>query len=165
MKYLILSLLMISGAAFAQESCQTVSQDVNTPVPLELKDATIIVRTKDGKEREMSENEFKVVKRKQQFKVKERVVAKPVPTQVVQTKYVEVVKKAKEHKNLVMLGGRYDYTHLDASVQGNTVRLNSNKAPIADLTYFRRELFDSRIGAGVSLDTNGTPRALIGLEF
>lgn len=84
MKTLIaLIILMTSVSALSQEACDVsetskvseVKEDINTPTPKSLEDATIIVKTKDGKTKEMKASEFKVVPRKQQFKVKERVVS------------------------------------------------------------------------------------------
>ncbi len=166
MKYVLIALaMMLSAPALAQESCQQTSQDVNTPVPNELKDAKIIIRTADGKEREMSANEFKVVKRKQQFKVKERVVIEKTVCPACVTTEVVRIEKAKENKNLVMLGVAYDYTSLDSEIQGNVVKLYSNKGPVLDLTYLRRRVFDSNFGLGIGINTNGAPRGVLGLEF
>lgn len=167
---MIIIAVLLSLNAFSQDKCEvrsteTVSEekeDVNTPTPKELEDATIIVRTKDGKERKLTAKEFKVVKRKQQFKTKERVVIQRVecPPKIVTV-------KAKENKNLVMLGGRYDYTNLSSNVNanGNSAQLYSKRATILDLSYFRRNMFNSKFGAGLGIDTNGTPRIMGGFEF
>lgn len=73
MKKFILSFMF--GLQVLATEVAYVSQDVNTPVPKELKDAIIMVKTKDGHEHIMNINDFKVVPRKQQFKIKERVVS------------------------------------------------------------------------------------------
>lgn len=177
MKYVMIAIaMMFSSMALAQESCnetcKKIEQDVNTPVPAGLEDAEIIVRTKDGKETKMSANDFKVVKRKQQFKVTERVVIKtePMPKEAIERgqallqEYVDNAKR-KNNKNLLMLGLAYDYTSLDSEIQGNTVKLYSNKGPVFDLTYFRRRLLDTNIGLGIGINTNGAPRGVVGLEF
>lgn len=160
MKYLILVMALFGTVAHAQESCQVTKQDVNTPVPVELQDAEIIVRTKDGKEHKMNANEFKVVKRKQQFKIKE--VKQPCEP-VVQ--YVEVEKKVKENKNMVMLGVRYDYIDLESKVEGNKTTLYSTKGPVVDFSYMRRKVLDSNFGAGLGIDTRVSPRVFLGYEF
>jgi hypothetical protein len=188
MKYLILSSVLLASNAYAQNTCKTKkpckitskevisesADDVNTPTPKELEGATIIVRTKDGKEHKMSAKTFKVVKRQQQYKNREKVILEKmecepkVVTQVV-TNTVTVVKhvKEKENKNLVMVGARYDYTHLNSGVSadGSTAYIDARRAMVFDVSYFRRRLFDSRIGAGIGIDTNATPRAMVGLEF
>lgn len=162
MKYLIIFIALFASVSHAQESCHVTNQDVNTPVPIELKDAQIIVRTKDGKEQVVSANEFKVVKRKQQFKVKEKVVTQPCePIK----EYVEVEKKVKENKNLVMLGVRYDYIDLDSKTEGNKTTLYSTKGPLFDLSYMRRKINDSNFGAGLGIDTRVSPRVFLGYEF
>lgn len=184
MKYVMILITLMSNVAMAnQESCtlggckQTkIEQDVNTPARDELKDATIIVRRKDGTEEVMDANTFKVVKRKQQFKVKERVIEKtvicqapPQPEPEVRTIY-KVVKqpvlvREKQRKNIIAVGGAYDYTGLTAEVNGNTGTVYSNRGLVMDLSYYRRQLFDSRAGLGVGINTNGSPRAFVGWEF
>lgn len=158
-----LAVALIADIASAQETCrvETKVQDVNTPVPKELEDAKIIIRTKDGKEQEMSANEFKVVKRKQQFKVTKEIVTQTAPAPV------EVIKEvpAKENKNLVMLGVSYDYTDLTSETSGNTIRLYSNKGPVVDLQYLRRQVWGSKFGLGLGLNTNGAPKGILGYEF
>lgn len=165
MKTLIFTLITLIGLqVMAQETCQDVKQDVNTPVPVELKDAEIIVKTKDGKEIKYKANEFKVVKRQQQFKVKEKIVTVPCEPKVI-VKEVVRVEKMNENKNLVMLGLRKDHSSYESSSNGNSVTVYSKKEPIFDIGYFRRNILDSNFGLGIGIDTNGTPKALIGLEF
>lgn len=169
MKVITLITILLSFNLSAQEQCdqkcREIKQDVNTPTPEELKDAEIIIKTKDGKERKVSANEFKVVKRKQQFKVVERVVTikKDEVTQAPETK-IEYV-KASETKNIVMLGLRKDHESYSTEINGNSTTVFSNKELIVDLSYYRRKLFDTSFGAGVGLDTNKTPRAFVGFEF
>ena len=146
-----------NGTTTTCTSEKTTEDDVNTPVPDDLKDAKIVIITKDGKKHTMSANQFKVVKRQQQFKTKE----KDVTTMI---KYVPYVVQPEQHKNLVTLGGRYDYNHLSSSIEGTTVKLYSSRTAIFDLGYYRRLMFGNW-GLGASLDTNGTPRGVIGLEF
>lgn len=169
MKYLLLITLLFSTQAFAQEACtvneevvtKEVKEDVNTPTPKELEDAEIIVRTKDGKERVMKANEFKVVKRKQQFKTKEKVIVQRVECQPrVVTQEVEVYKK-----NMLIGGVGYDYTGLDTEVNGNTASIKSRKNAVLDIGYMRKRLFDSSFGLGASINTNINPRVFLGYEF
>lgn len=170
MKYLLMALLLsLSSQALGstKNSCEVETQDVNTPVPKHLKDGEIIVRTKDGKEEVVSANEYKVVRRRQQFKVKQVVETSPVDHVQIQVVEREVIRtvEADERKNLLMAGVRYDFTHLSSNYSNGTGYLNSNRATVFDLSYFRRQLFSSRFGAGIGLDTNGTPRGIVGLEF
>lgn len=175
MKFLMIALMMFAVPVMAQEQCDTtcqdIKQDVNTPVPKGLEDAEIIIKTKDGKETKMSANDFKVVKRKQQFKVTERVVTKtqPMPKEAIATgqallqRYVDA-SESNRHKNIVMLGVSYDYTNLDSSVSANKVTLYSNKGPVFDLSYLRRQVIGN-FGLGIGINTNGAPRGVVGLEF
>lgn len=189
-RYLILAIvltvffLFMGRNAHAQDTCKTkkpckvtskeiiseTADDVNTPTPKELEGAVYIVRTKDGKEHKMSAKKFKVVKRQQQFKNKEKIILEKmecepkVVTQVV-TQTRTIVKKERDPRNLIMLGARYDYTHLDSSVSGNTATIEARRATVLDVSYMRRRLFDSPVGAGLGIDTNGTPRVFGGVEF
>lgn len=169
MKYVFALLMFFSLSTYAQESCnpnivgcKIENQDVNTPVPKDLEDAEIIIRTKDGKEQKVSANDFKVVKRKQQFKVKDRVLYVQGPERLVE-KRVEV--KAKENKNIIMLGVAYDRTGLESKVSGNKATLYSEKGPVVDVSYFRRRVLDTNFGLGLGLNTNEAPRVMLGLEF
>lgn len=169
MKYLLILLaavvLFAVSQADAQERCTTISQDVNTPVPKELKGKEICVRDpKTGvSDCSKSMDEYKIVKRKQQFKVKEKIIVSTEPVYIV--KEVTRVSEAKQNKNLVMLGVRNDYAKVSQDVSGNTIRVYSEKELVFDLNYFRRMILDSRFGAGLGLDTNGTLRGMLGLEF
>lgn len=185
MKHLLIALtFLLASNAYAQKSCgikkpckvtkkEVISEtadDVNTPTPDELKGAVYIIRTKDGKEHKVSTKKFKIVPRQQQFKNKEKVILERVEcepkvvTQVV-THTRTIVKKERDPRNLIMLGARYDYTHLDSSVSGSTATIEARRATVLDVSYMRRRLFDSPVGAGLGIDTNGTPRVFGGVEF
>lgn len=162
-------LTFILNFAFAQESCKQIEtvqiqekkEDVNTPTPEQLKDAVILVKTKDGKVQEMKASDFKVVPRKQQFKVKERIIVQKMECQ---PKTI-VVEKIKREKNLVMLGARKDHTGLTTDVSGSTASVYSKKGLVFDLGYMRKNILDTPLGVGASIDTNGTLRGMLGLEF
>lgn len=168
MKTLFITLTLVSLNVFAQESCketETVAisekkEDVNTPTPEQLKDAIILVKTKDGKIQEMKASDFKVVPRKQQFKVRERTIVKKQECQPV-----VIVKQAEEKKNLLAIGARRDHTDLDARVNGNVGTLSSEKGLVLDLSYTRQQILDTPFALGVGLDTNGVLRGLVGIEF
>lgn len=167
MKHLIIISLLLPALAFSQECKvnETViikenKEDINTAVPKELEDGEIIVRTKDGKERLLKSNEFKVVKRKQQFKTKERVIV-----QKVECEPVIIKELAEENLNLIAVGVRKDYIDLDSETNGNSVTISKKSALVLDLSYMRRQVFGSAFALGLGLDTNKTPRAFLGIEF
>lgn len=177
MKYLVV-MALIAFPMFAnaqkvcesqESSCELKNQDVNTPVPKALKDAEIVVTLPDGTTQKYSANEFKVVKRQQQFKVTEKVVKVKTlcPTCVSKEITVEVIKEVQKPQklNTLMLGARYDFVNLNSEITTNKITLYSNRAVVLDLTYYRRRLFDSSIGAGIGIDSNGTPRGTVGFEF
>ena len=169
MKYLTLLMVLVSLQVSAQETCTVneevvaseVKEDVNTPTPKELEGAQIIVRTKDGKERVMKSDEFKVVKRKQQFKTQERTIVQRVECQPK----VVVEKQPAYKKNMIIGGVAKDYVGLDTEVNGNTASIQSRKALVFDIGYMRKNLFDSQFGAGLGLNTNGILRGFVGYEF
>lgn len=127
---------------------------INTDVPKHLQDAVIIVRTKDGRESQVSANQFKVVPRKQQ-----RLVT------VVKYNTQRTCKVNTKDKNLLMVGGRRDHRDLDIRVNGKTATVESEKGLVLDAAYMRQNLFDSALGIGAGIDTNGTLRGIIGVEF
>jgi len=161
---LILLTFFLSLQVQAQGVCKIVDQDVNTPVPKELEEAKILIRTKDGKIREMRAEEFKVVPRKQQFKVKERVITVPCePTEIIVEKRVEVEKA--EPRNMIMLGAKRGRVGVTKEVQAGTARVYSNKDLVPDLSYMRRRVLDSSFAAGVGVDTEAELRLFVGYEF
>lgn len=163
MKYLVMILMMVTIGAQAQNSCEVTTQDVNTPVPAALKDKEICIRDPKTKELDCSKsaNEYKIVKRKQQFKVKE--VKTIAPEIVYFDRIVEV--KSKENRNLVSLGLRNDYIGLDKSIGATSATITKETGPVFDLSYFRRIIFDSSFGLGIGIDTNRTIRGSVGVEF
>jgi len=159
----ILAVTLLSSAAKAQ-SCSTdtnavvseVQEDVNTKVPKVLEGAKIIIRRADGKEEVLKAEDFKVVKRVQQFKVTERNVTQKVTC------------NKDTQKNLLMLGGRKDHTDYDISSNGNSLTVQSDKKIVLDAAYMRQKLVHIKqlpIGAGLGIDTNGTVKGLVGVEF
>ncbi len=159
---LILALLILGAEADAQ-TCSTLKQDVNTPVPKGLEDAEIIVRTKDGKEHRMSANDFKVVKRKQQFKVKERVVYQTVPQSDNRPQVVE--KSAVDVKpNIVSITVNRSLTDYDLSSSSpGSFRVENRYKPAVGLMYQRNVYRDFYLG--VQADTHKSVGANLGLGF
>ena len=127
-------------------------------MPKALKDGEIVVRTKDGKEYKMSANDFKVVPRKQQFKIKERIIGAhqelPSPPK----------KEKDESSGVLMLGLSYDYVNLDTKVEPGKVTLYSEKGAVLDLSYYKRKMFGD-FGLGLGVNTNGAPKAILGMEL
>ena len=154
-------LTLIMSLAFASD-CTDVQQKeeikeerlINTDVPKHLQDATIIIRTKDGRESTISANQFKVVPRKQQFivtKIKEHTE--------------RTCKVSGKEKNLIMFGGRRDHKDIDTNVVGKTATVSSEKGLVVDATYMRQNVLDSKLGVGAGIDSNGTLRGVVGVEF
>lgn len=156
-----LFLLCLSSTAFSADCTDVQSKEkveatkeINTDIPKHLQDAVIIIRTKDGRESQVSANKFKVVPRKQQFIVTET------------SKHTErVCKVSGKEKNLIIVGGRRDHTDLDIRVSGQTATVKSEKDLVLDAGYMRQNIFDTNLGVGASVDTNGTLRGMVGVEF
>jgi hypothetical protein len=154
-------LIFILNLAFA-DNCTDVKssssvekqQVISTDVPSHLKDAVIIVRTKDGRESQVSANQFKVVPRKQQYLVTE-----------TKEHTERVCKVSGKDNNLVSFGARRDHTGLNKSVNGSTGIVSSEKGLVIDAGYMRQNILDSNLGLGGSIDTNGTLRGTLGVTF
>jgi hypothetical protein len=163
MKNLILLTMFISAIASANcvEKKQTESKDVvhtvDTSIPAHLKGAKITVTLADGRTSTVPAEKFMVVPRKQQ-------------TVVGQDKLVKsVVTCSSKNKNLIIADLRKDVvdieTETSAIVGGVTAKTRTEKDLVPGINYFRRDLFDSNIGAGVGVDSNGTVKGMLGLEF
>lgn len=130
-------------------------RDINTQVPKELKGARIIVRTADGKEREMSIEQFKVVPRKQQF-----VVSKVTEVE----KLVCEAPKAELPKNRVMiLGGKGPSGDLSLSKKPTMAEVKTEPELVVGAGYQRR-VYEA-LSVGGQLQTNGTALFSVGLDF
>lgn len=154
-------LILLFNLAFASDctdvqttNAQVQTSEITTDIPKHLQDATIIIRTKDGRESQVSANKFKVVPRKQQHLITE-----------VKTHTERICKVSGKEKNLLMVGGRRDHKDLDIKVSGKTVTVESEKGLVLDAAYMRQNIFDTNLGVGAGVDTNGTLKGMIGLEF
>jgi hypothetical protein len=162
MKYLIILLTLIASVSFAGETCsetqnvssQEVAYEVDTTLPKHLKGATITVTLADGRSSTVPADKFMVVPRKQKTVLGQNQTI---------TKKLSCSKSGK--KNILLGEVRKDVTDIDASVNGKTATVESEKALVPGVNYYRRELFDSPIGAGVGIDSNGTLKGMIGLDF
>lgn len=141
------------------EKVDETREDVNTPVPKGLEGAKIIIQTKDGRSISMSIDQYKVVPRKQQFKVSiVRVTSKMMCT---------VTKEAQDN-NTVMLGIRKDHAGLSieksSTPTSETAEVISKRDAVLDVSYLRRKAV-GRLGVGAGVDTNGTIKGMIGIDF
>lgn len=160
MKNLLIILAMhLSAFSLVQaQECTTQAKDVvfkidNTPKAM-FKNAKIIVKLDNGKEYTYDASKYMVVPRKQYTKVGQST---------------ETMCKAKSRKNSVMVGVRNDHAGMDAQTKvvpnGVSAKVESKKALVPDLNYYRREILDSHLGLGAGVDANGTLRGIIGLDF
>lgn len=162
--------IAFSSLAFGQ-TCRTdvaniqeIKQDVNTPVPEILKDKTLMVCDKHGENcgKPVPSKDWKMVPRKQQLKVIHTV--ETVKCEAPSPKMVQC-KPPTEDKNTLMLGLRRDSTGYDVSSDnGKSGQLSSRKDAVVDLSYMRHKLVGP-LGAGLGIDTNGTPRVFGGWDF
>jgi hypothetical protein len=125
---------------------------ITTDVPKHLKDASILIRTNDGRISWFSANKFKIVPRKQQYIVTERIV------------HTDRLCKVKD-KNILMVGARRDHQDLDTRINGKTATVQSEKGLVLDAAFMRKNISDSALGLGIGIDTNGTLKGLVGVEF
>lgn len=155
MKVIIISGLVLASFAHADQCKEEtrssdVAYEVNTKTPEYLRGAIITVTLKDGSKSEVPAEKFMVVPRIQktvvgQNKVTSRTCGGP--------------------KNILVGEARKDIQELETSTSGSTATVSARKGVVPGVNYYRRNLFDSPIGAGIGIDTNGTPKALIGIEF
>lgn len=162
---ILITHLMITNLVNANECLEkTVTQnnpvkyEVNKHLPQHLQGATITVRLANGQQTTVPAEKFMVVPRQQQFIVGESVnISKTLTC------------KTKSLKNSVIVDARKDFTgiskSLSSTVNTQTLKLSSDKSLVPGLNYYRREVLDSPIGLGAGVDSNGTLKALIGLDF
>ncbi len=156
----LLGMLFVSTGVFAADSCKEVStvnsavksEDINTAVPKALEGAVIEVKLKNGKVYVFKADEFKVVPRMQQLLVTEYEVTK-------------TLRCDSSDKNTLMLGIREDHTGLDVSATANAASVQSRRGPVLDAAYLRRKILDTKLGVGAGIDTNGTVKGIVGLDF
>lgn len=149
-KLLIATSFLLSLNVYAQDACVEVleTKDINTPTPESLKDATILVKQKDGTVKEMSANEFKVVPRKQQFITKSRL---------------DCSKKEAKKNRLSLVGGFGPSGVIGKSVSATSARLEAEAGPHGGLQYQR--LLTERFSVGIQGLSNRSGSLLLGLDF
>lgn len=155
---LLLNMVFASDCTDVQTvNAQVQTSTITTDVPKHLEDAEVCILYKSGPNLGyhcVPAKKFKVVPRKQQHLVTE-----------VKTHTERVCKVSGKEKNLLMVGGRRDHKDLDTRVVGNTATVESEKGLVLDAAYMRQNIFDSKLGVGAGVDTNGTLRGVIGVEF
>ena len=159
MKYLLLLLLSTTVTAnecseSSKKQSDEVTYAVNKDIPNHLKGATITVTLVDGRTSTVSADKFMLVPRKQYTVVGES-----------STTTKTVTCKAKNKKNILMVEARKDITELDTETTVNQAKVVTRKDLVPGFNYYRREVLDSRFGLGGGIDTNGTVKALLGVEF
>lgn len=148
---LILAVLSVTATA---EVCtkSTDNQEIkeSTPAPAALKDAEIVVITARGERYEFSSNAYKIVPREvKRVVARERVTCTQAPK-----------------KNTFMIGGRQDYTDVHGyKVDSSTGVVDGKRGPVLDATYLRHNVTERGLGLGAGIDTNGTVRGIIGVDF
>ena len=162
MKYII-TLILLTNVAFANENCSVSESDVdvqetkrveNVDTPKNLKGATITVVTKDNKTYTFSADEYMVAKR-----VKTTYIAAHTKNKVLTCNVAK-----DEQKNLLLLGARHDHTDISVRSDGKNATVSSEKDMVLDLSYYRKKIIKN-VGAGIGIDTNGTPKGMLGVEF
>lgn len=69
-----------------------------------------------------------------------------------------------ETKNLITYELRKDYTHTNYVLQSGKVVGIENKQLIPAINYYRRNIVDT-LGLGCGIDSNGTSKLMLGIEF
>ena len=167
MKYLIIFTIGFLTMNVNAEDCtesQTVSAEqvvysVSKDIPKHLKGATITITQADGKTSTVPSEKFMVVPRKQTTILGEnKTISKKLSCS-----------KPSERKNIVSLDIRNDVTDIETKTtaipNGQQASVKAKTGTVLGLNLYRRELFDTRIGAGAGLDANGVLKGTVGLDF
>lgn len=162
MKNLIVIFTLLTTHQLIAENCvrdeQTKLEDVvhvvDTSIPAHLKGAKITVTLADGRSSTVAAEQFMVVPRKQRTVVGQN-----------KSSVTSLVCRQDSKKNILMLEARKDVTDLDVETVSKTANVYSERSIVPGLNYYRRELMDSAIGAGIGVDANGTVKGMIGTDF
>lgn len=160
MKKILLMIILLPTISFADCSEIQATQvndlhyNVDKMLPNYLKGAKITVVLADGSTSTVPAEKFMVVPRKQQIIIgKSENITK------------RIMCKNSNKKNIIIGEIRKDITDLDVSSDGKQAHIESIKEITPGVNYYRRELFDSSIGAGVGVDTNGVVKGMVGIDF
>lgn len=168
MKNLLITILMfVSSMSIASETCQTKTGDetieermvISTDVPKFLEGATIIVRTKDGRESSVPAEKFKVVARKQQF-----LVSKTKQ----QIKTTCNAKNEEQKNRLSVVIGEGPQPGMKVSRSASEVTVESRVGAIGGIQYQRQtelKIFGLPISVGGQLQNNESALGVVGLDF
>lgn len=140
-------LLLISPIAFASE-----------PQPKYLKDATITVTLKDGKQYTFSENDFKVVPRVQK---EETPVLTPAP--MAKESDTPTQKEAVEHNSEISVYAGYGATGLNSSTVNNTTTIDQKNGAVFGVGYSHK--VKGPVNAKAIMFNNNSYFGGLGLEF
>lgn len=132
---------------------ESTKQDISkVATPKNLEGARIEMTLANGKKHVFSADEYMVAKRIRTVKV-------------VTVENNNAMVCSSERKNEVLVGARQDYTHVDKTVSAHEATLDVKKDAVIDAAYIRHELFGTRLNGGLGIDTNGTPKAMVGFDF
>lgn len=155
-----LFLVFMALAASASDDCreevniatEEVVHVVDAKIPKHLEGAVIIVVRKDGVASQVPAEKFMVVPRKQTTVVGEnKILSKRVSCD-------------DKDRNLLIGEIKKEVTGLETETSGNEARTYSKKELVPGVNYLRREVLGP-IGIGAGVDTNGTVKGLLGVEF
>lgn len=159
---LLLLLTFIGPNSFAKSVCEQqrteISEDVvyevSKDIPEYLKGAKITTTLSNGKSSTVPAEQFMLVKRKQYT-----VVGKN-QTIVERNNCLTT-----GSKNNLILEARKDVKGLKTETVGSTSKVYSEKEFIPGVNYYRQDLYDLPIGAGLGVDSNGTVKGMLGIGF
>lgn len=170
MKYFIIAICLLIGFQAKAKTTQQISivetkQDLNTPVPDELKGATILVQLKDGTIRKMKAEQFKVVPRKQQLKVKETVITNAEDCDVVVAKEPVFLREEVliKDKNIISLTIKRSLGDYYISQNSNSFHVENKYSAAVGLMY-QRNLY-KRLYVGLEVDSHKEIGANLGIGF
>lgn len=136
-----------------------------TEIPPYLKDATITVKLKNGKEYTFSANTHAVVTRASSNKKKPPIVIEK--TLVVEKAVEKIVEKRVEvsnkTSNRVRLLGGVGPTGVEAEKRGQSIVVSPLYGPVGGLGYDR--MIKNNVSVGAQIMSNGTGALGLGLDF
>lgn len=168
-KIVILGVLMlvqnvIAGEHQCEQKRNVISQEivyeVNKDLPKHLIGATITITQANGKTSTVPAERFMVVPRKQKI-----VVGANRVTVVTN----DCINDLDIKKNTVMVEGAYGIrgvtTETSVGLGTVTAKTYVERAIVPGIDYYRRQILDTPIGAGLGIDVLGRGKAFLGLDF
>lgn len=165
MNKIICSIILFPIIINAQESCEEssteanaeVSYNVDTSIPKHLRGAQVCIFKKDSGYQCVPAEKFMVVPRKQKTVLGEN---KTITKTVSCSKTISVSKK-----NTVYADVRKDHQDLSVTTAGSTATVESKRGLVPSVNYFRHNVLNSPLGLGIGVDTNGTFKGAVGIDF